>query len=494
MDDIDDLIKIILSDEKLAQSKNFSTGVYRDEPILKTAAQLVRGHTPAAYREMRKIAYDLDVFSQSDAKVFYRQGKFMENFQDDFDYRGDLIRYFPTYQSLTDTELRGYFSWRTNVRRGILKKNSLSFVYLYIYELLNQIGVNSPEEGFHSLNNFWAEYREIDSQISHYVKLWLKDYVVYHNLDKSLLEGISEVKYDEALFTLLHFESHSTGEVFSALNSLSSYNLEKSRLYKQYPDDMEAVVRNVFAGLSDYYNKNRKNGICEKFFGRKYTDPYFMFRSAVFYDRIKRENFIYEINDIYKYRCKNGYWSCERFFYYSGKNQQIGALLKTVDFLMRQKYGFKSTLKAGKSTKIIRDIICKEIDKYLEIKRRNSAPKIDIDLSKLHHIRKNSIETQNKLLTGDDTEETAAPEPVVLAAEPAETNLSDSEFRFLECLLYGKAYGRFVQDNGLMLSVLIDAINEKLFDRFSDTVIIFDGDNPEVIEDYIEELKGIIRQ
>ena len=37
-----------------------------------------------------------------------------------------------------------------------------------------------------------------------------------------------------------------------------------------------------------------------------------------------------------------------------------------------------------------------------------------------------------------------------------------------------------------------DSVNEKLFDIFGDTVIEFSGDDPAVIEDYADELKGMI--
>ena len=43
-----------------------------------------------------------------------------------------------------------------------------------------------------------------------------------------------------------------------------------------------------------------------------------------------------------------------------------------------------------------------------------------------------------------------------------------------------------------MLSVLVDTINERLFDLFGDTVIIDDGGELALIEDYKDELKGII--
>ena len=41
-----------------------------------------------------------------------------------------------------------------------------------------------------------------------------------------------------------------------------------------------------------------------------------------------------------------------------------------------------------------------------------------------------------------------------------------------------------------MLSVLVDGINEKLFDVFGDTVL---DDTPDVIEDYRDELKEILK-
>ena len=43
-----------------------------------------------------------------------------------------------------------------------------------------------------------------------------------------------------------------------------------------------------------------------------------------------------------------------------------------------------------------------------------------------------------------------------------------------------------------MPSLLADSINEQLFDSFGDTVIEFDGEDPQIIEDYAEELKGLL--
>ena len=51
--------------------RDSSSKVYRDEPIIRTAAQAAN-LTPPQYREMRKIANSL--FYESEARVFYEQG------------------------------------------------------------------------------------------------------------------------------------------------------------------------------------------------------------------------------------------------------------------------------------------------------------------------------------------------------------------------------------------------------------------------------------
>ena len=474
-------------------SSCFALKTYRDEPIIITDAQ-IKNLTPPKYRAMRKIAMSGRYCPESDEKIFYKQGKFMEDFEDNIDYQGEFMQYFPTYQSMNNQQLRGYFTWRTKVRHGVIRKTSLSFVFVYLYELINQIGVSSPEEGFHVLKNFWMVYKEIDFRINSYAKCWLKDYAIYYNLDKSLLEeGLSGTNFDDMVLTLFDYKSRNADEVFSALNSLASYKLQNSRFFKQYPDDVKTVVYAVFSALSDYYEKNRAETLCEKFFGKFCTSSYYIFSSAVFYDRIRHKNFVYEINDLHRYRCKNRRWSRESFIHYGGWNRQIGDLLKAIDFFMRKKYNFKYALKMGKTTKALENIISKAIDAYQENQKKAARPQIKIDVSKLQDIRKASLETQGKLLVEEELEVPGAP-AFFDKKSKNDIGLSDIEYLFMKCLLYGRTYNDPAQSKGLPVSVLVDAINEKFFDRFGDIVIIETEDRPEPVADYMEELKKILQK
>ena len=60
------------------------------------------------------------------------------------------------------------------------------------------------------------------------------------------------------------------------------------------------------------------------------------------------------------------------------------------------------------------------------------------------------------------------------------------------CLLTGESY-KPLTDAGHMLSVLADEINENLYDEFGDTVIETNETGiPVLVEDYIDDLKGML--
>ena len=141
MKNIDDLIELIMGDPKLRESKTLGEKVYRDEPILKRASQLVRDivppkdDTPAQLMEMRRMVYSPEAQWRSREWLFGKQGKFMEDFEDSFDKNVPFEHYFPTYNDMTLEQQRTYFTWRTRIRKGEFCETSLSYIFVYIYLL-----------------------------------------------------------------------------------------------------------------------------------------------------------------------------------------------------------------------------------------------------------------------------------------------------------------------------------------------------------------------
>lgn len=205
--DIKMLIERIMAEARTHQSARFSNEVYADEPILKTGRQM-QNFLPDQYRKMREISRWQDDPKGgagrwlSEAELFYRQGLLMADFEDDCPYNGTFKSYFPTYNAMSDRQLRGYFTWRAQVRRGTVEETSTSFAFLYLYELICGIGVDDPLDGFNKIKAFWDAYRAFEPGIDRFARVWLQDYAVFHELDPKLLRDSKTVMFDNALIEL----------------------------------------------------------------------------------------------------------------------------------------------------------------------------------------------------------------------------------------------------------------------------------------------------
>lgn len=515
MKDIEDLIELIMGDEKLRESKSLGEKIYRDEPILRPASQLLkRGggqdpngeintapaktETPPQLMEMRRMTYLPEAQWKSREWLFYKQGRFMEDYEDDFEGEVRFDRYYPTYSDMTTEQQRAYFAWRTKVRRGEYTDTCLSFMFLYAYELINLIGVKTPREGYDRLKALLDNLGDSQPKLKKYVADWLFDMAVYYGLDTSLLADSELEAFDSAIMVLRDISGRSREEIFSALNTLSSYNAERSAFYREHPEDMPDVVVGSYLDLSEYFKTHRKNTLFEKFFGKRVCNVHMMFGSAVFCHYRTVKHTCVAVNDVRRYIFRSGEWYCEEYVGRPHANKQVGELLRAVDCLMRKRCQFPKQLQQPDITKQLIKMIEQNIDRVTEEKKRAEAMRVDIDLTKLSSIRRAADLTRDKLIVEEELPpfEEQAEEEILPAVDNGalanETPLDEGEYRFVSALLYGGDYHAAAKSAGSMPSLLADSINEKLYDIFADTVIDHDGEIPVIIEDYEEELKGMI--
>lgn len=494
MSDPEKIISVVMNDEKLLNSKSFQNRVYKDEPILRTASQLCKPKTPERIEQMKRIAFSPDAYWKTSAWLFYTQGKFMENYEDNYNYDADFSGFYTTYRDLTAQQLRGYFSWRTKVRNGIIAKTSSPYAYIYSYELINEIGTKSLMDGFNKLKDFGMQYKQFSSELSRIVESWLIDYAAYYQLDTAVLHDNEIILHDEMLIALKNWEKFEDDDIFDALCNLSDYNIYESSCFADHADKFRKTAVNSFKRLSEYFRENRKKSLFANYFGNLKNSKYHIFESAVFYDRTPLRSFCYKINEIRIISCLNGAWSCESYPY-KEKNKHIGDFLKSVDSILRERFGYSEKLECEDVSKIVVSIIQCEADKISVQKSETETKKIEIDISKLEDIRKASEMTRDKLIVEEAYDESEAIPEINPPENSAmdDTPLNTPEYEFLKTLLYGGDWKKIAELVKSMSSILADAVNEKLFDLFGDTVIDFSGDVPELIEDYIDELKGMIK-
>lgn len=579
--DIKMLIERIMAEARTHQSARFSNEIYADEPILKTGRQM-QNFLPDQYRKMREISRWQDDPKGgagrwlSEAELFYRQGLLMADFEDDCPYNGTFKSYFPTYNAMSDRQLRGYFTWRAQVRRGTVEETSTSFAFLYLYELICGIGVDNPLEGFNKIKAFWDAYRAFEPGIDRFARVWLQDYAVFHALDPKLLRDSKTVMFDNALIELRHAardlvpapapsgqtpKRRKTSEptlplppdevreerLMAAINALSTYNLSNSRLDRSHHRDLRHVACAVYVRMARYYDTHRKTGIVASLFGEETAMPYTMFASAVFFAPERHEDCEYRLDPIHIYRCQNGFWECMRIHGSRQKSSKLGEMMRACDQRLRLALDPAHPLKEEKVPKYLAKIIDDEIVAWLSWDTAHQPVKIDIDLSQLGHIRSAAAQTREALLIDEEREDDAlaevdtvdseqpkaepaadaSVEPVTAAAgqdEADEPTISTEQFgvvapllasvpapvtpapteaanklapaadAFLRALLEQNAAqaASAVAHSGQSEDMLVDSINETLFDLVGDTVIEFGAAGPQIIEDYEADVRGYL--
>ena len=541
-----DIADEILSSERLANSRAFANRIYSDEPILRTGAQVLEQKSarvpnqrpkrtkthamPAQYRQMRALARGASQFERtysygaSGSRIFYEQGKFMEDFEDDFEGSSELYRFCGTYEDLGDYDLRCYFTWRSRFRAGEATYVPLSFLYIHAHEILCGIGVEQGEKGLAALERLSREYTGLSASFDSHMSRWKHDYVIYHGLNRSLIAPSREVTFPSRVSVLSRAQGvllnkgipewpsapvegmPAAFDVLDSLCALSRYRADRSRFIRDHREDVAQVCCRVFARMVWHCHKRRKIDYVEGLFGGPVRNSYTMFPSAVFWASEPHSDVEYEMDEAETYVCERGFWwrrvPCRRF----DTSKELGALMHAIDARMRAAMGDAHTLKARPLPKYQGKFVDEEIDAFMERRKAEEAARIHIDKSSLTGIRRASARTREALLT---EEERADDEPVVLpvssavpkqvAATEEFENTSNSEEQVQSTLgldarqtllLRTLLRGEELKDwNSLEVSLAVAAINEAFLDVLGDNVIEFDGELPLLVEDYAQDVR-----
>ncbi|MBQ9007428.1 MAG: TerB N-terminal domain-containing protein, partial [Atopobiaceae bacterium] len=363
--------------------------------------------------------------TRSANRLFYEQARLMEDFEDDYDFQGTYSQYFPTYSSMTLTQLRGYFSWRTRVRKGEMPEAPLSFAFLHVYELLCGVGTTPGEQGLADLTAFKDAFGATDaamgSTFGSYLRKWIHDYVVYHQLDPSHIAERAGGMQQHVL-TLLQAEEdtlrkaglerkqdvlpeHTTPDddaLLASLNECSSYQPCGARLFRDHPDELRTIACETFRALVVHCSRRRKTDFVEGLYGSPSAETYTMFSSAVFYEPEPHPNCVVHLTPIETYTCRNGRWRRHLLFSATGRSSELGAIMHAVDAKLRARLDYAYPLKDRAVAAYVGKIIDKAIDELLAAQAEAERRHITIDLSQLAGIRAAAAITQEALLTVEE--------------------------------------------------------------------------------------------
>ena len=249
---------------------------------------------------------------------FYRQGKFMEDYEDNAPWNGEFSRYFTTYHDLNLHLLRGYFSWRTLVRRGEYRRITTSLAYMYLYELLNGIGTKTPQESFDKMKAFEAGYLDSgigDPAMRENLHKWMKEFAILNGAPLETVMSFMDpvlLARDHSLEILKMPQDHTDEEICIALNALTGGKIEKSPVYIKDAERGAHLFAAVWRYMTIHCREDERD-LFTACFGKRKSYQWRPLANAVYYDRTERKDTVYVINACRRYVYSNDAWKEERY-------------------------------------------------------------------------------------------------------------------------------------------------------------------------------------
>ncbi len=469
-----------------------------------------RSSIPEKIRQMMRL---YEYRSKSDfhrARNFYRQGKFMEDYEDDVPWNEEFVCYFPTYHDMTVNQLRGYFTWRKKIRQGIFEPISTSAAYVYIYELLNGIGARTFTERVEKLRAFEKGYVDAgfgDRRMRKFIHEWLFDLCVIGNLDREttgLYIDSDITEYDNALGVLMNPSGASDADVFAALFRFGGKNTLESDSVTSDPSRAARVFSNSWRNIQRDC-KRSKRSFFEICFGARKSKLWHPLAKAVYFDEDLGGDREYVLNDYRKYTYHNLSWRENCFYRNNFCIFMLDQFLRETDLVMRAQMKTGRKLKENPDYTWMHPFILEAVREEILFEREASRPKIEIDISGLEKIRRDAEKTRDSLLTDEErfeempskilqeeSEEVLQDTALQEKLQETESPLSEEQRSILAALLREEDPAEIIKACGLMPSIAADLINEALYEIIGDIAVTCENDRLALVEDYIEDIAGII--
>lgn len=157
----------------------------------------------------------------------------------------EFFHSWPKHEHLNSEQLSWYLYWRTLWESGHVRKTSLSYMMIHVYELLSLEYIKDPQKAVDRLIRFYAEFRNIQPRLDVTVVRWIGD----------LYLKLGEI--DNALYWYTH---HGAGDLYEKLSWYRYGNLDipldvlkkvagfqKTQYYRERQPDIDGQMDDMLA-------------------------------------------------------------------------------------------------------------------------------------------------------------------------------------------------------------------------------------------------------
>ena len=413
--------------------------------------------------------------------------------------------YWPSYEYMSESQLNWYFYLRSCLRNGEYIDTDLSYLFVYIYELINQIGADNPDDGFEKMIKIWKNYRKKHDKLDRYLIDWSSDYINYYNCDAGrafeLLEKEDLLLLMPADMLMEYYIKNDMVIPLEVLARFSDYKFYESEFIRSSDGNLFTDhLPGLFHKIRQKINQNAENN-----FETLYSPPQIKRISKIPFLRAPFDN---KLNIRLQ-----GYLLYEQ---HKPLRNFITTVVKEFENQLRAMTKRKGRLRPDK----LPDEIIKICQTYAKNAVEGNQPEqkleIKIDRERLLALIQDSDEVRKRLIEGnyeyggepeqsEQSEQTEQIEntPPDSAESPPSKREADSGNKLLPDLSFvqQKIIDFLMEHNGssrsgeigaafpgVFVGVEIDKINDAALETIGDLLIAFEDERWYILEDYISEL------
>ena len=408
--------------------------------------------------------------------------------------------YWPKYSDMNEEQLNWYFYWRSLVRSGIFPNTELSYIFVYIYELINQIGVDSPMQGLEMLMRLWSNYGENYQALQKYLPEWIFDYTQIHNL---------EFPYEQIIWKAKHLTPHILNYILTLLyeqnkplllpawiiEQISFYFISQNNFYKQMNSELlNNTIPKTICTVDEFMRNQDQLGILKYFCPEQTLQTTVVAYTGALYERTVSYTIVYKdfVNELKFCRFLHN------LIRYAENDLR----------LYRHYHQMITNIMLPDSIKLCIDrFLEKELSFSLKEDTNNGKKSIALDLESIDRLRDESNQVRNALISSlqenndaeNDKEDKQEQTFENIHYETKNTEYdwqsffeqiaSKHGFEVLTALRNGRDYfEQYAKEHHVMPRALIDSINEIADDTIGDSV----ADDEGFLDEYVELIQKTI--
>ncbi len=382
------------------------------------AASAARASQPAVITNSAGVRVEVRVVRSADE--FLSQAHKLVNQRESRAHFVPFQCYWPTYTSMTDQQLRWYLFWRGQVRDAKYPSTDLSYIFLHVYELINNVGVRNADDGYERLRKLWLAYRGQYPKLDRYLVDWLADYAVVNHCHAgplrsyvdALREGSEIGQPDLALAACL--DQPPDQWPLPLIEALSAYRIRRSKYYLEgHQGDIEQEVPKCLAAVDGRLKEKYGSGLLA-LFRPEHTvtierQPY---QSA----RYSGEAQKISIGPIAPYSQHTPF------------GDFLAGILKHAENRLRERAGYSGRLRGitleAEAQKVIDELILGTVSAPIAPPVVPLRPRVQIDLSRVQALAQESDQLREMLLVNGENAPGETPSAAPSATAPSSSPLA----------------------------------------------------------------------